>query len=84
MCVCVPGGVVLLALALLGQAFYYIPLASLAAIIIAAVIPVVDLCIVWRIAKLKGGDPRGIKEPPPHPTHVLYTLYRHLDVKEML
>ncbi len=43
----------ILALALLGPAFNYIPSTALAAIIIAAVIPVVDVLIVWKIFKLK-------------------------------
>lgn len=47
------GTIVLFALWLLSDAFHYIPSASLAAIIIAAVLPVVDLPIVWRIIKLK-------------------------------
>ena len=46
------GGVVLLALGLVSGGFHYIPSASLAAIIIAAVIPVVDVMIVWRILKV--------------------------------
>ena len=47
-----PGSVVILAIALLGDVFHYIPTASLAAIIIAAVIPVVDPVIVWKIIRL--------------------------------
>ena len=43
----------LLALALLGPAFNYIPSTALAAIIIAAVVPVVDVVIVWKIIRLK-------------------------------
>ncbi|KAG7486373.1 sodium-independent sulfate anion transporter [Solea senegalensis] len=56
--VCTPAGgivtsvVVLLSLAFLMPAFYYIPKASLAAVIICAVAPMVDYCVVakmWRI-----------------------------------
>jgi len=43
---------VLLALGLASGDFHSIPSASLAAIIIAAVIPVVDVMIVWRILKV--------------------------------
>lgn len=59
--VCTPTGgivtsvVVLLSLAFLMPAFYYIPKASLAAVIICAVAPMVDLHVVtelWRIRKL--------------------------------
>ena len=48
------GGIVVLALAALSSLFQYIPSASLAAIIIAAVIPVVDIRIVWTILKVNG------------------------------
>ena len=55
LCVCVClGGIVLLALAALSSLFQYIPSASLAAIIIAAVIPVVDVRVVWTILKVNG------------------------------
>ncbi|KAK2919289.1 sodium-independent sulfate anion transporter [Channa argus] len=59
--VCTPAGgivtsvIVLLSLAFLMPAFYYIPKASLAAVIICAVAPMVDYHIVvkmWRIRKL--------------------------------
>uniref|UniRef100_A0A8K9VDK2 Solute carrier family 26 member 11 n=1 Tax=Oncorhynchus mykiss TaxID=8022 RepID=A0A8K9VDK2_ONCMY len=59
--VCTPAGgivtgvVVLLSLAFLMPAFYYIPKASLAAVIICAVAPLVDYRVVmqfWRIRKL--------------------------------
>ncbi|XP_026160083.1 sodium-independent sulfate anion transporter [Mastacembelus armatus] len=59
--VCTPAGgivtsaIVLLSLAFLMPAFYYIPKASLAAVIICAVAPMVDYRIVtkmWRIRKL--------------------------------
>ncbi|XP_034543339.1 sodium-independent sulfate anion transporter [Notolabrus celidotus] len=59
--VCSPAGgivtslIVLLSLAFLMQAFYYIPKASLAAVIICAVAPMVDYHVVlkmWRIRKL--------------------------------
>lgn len=59
--VCTPAGgivtsaIVLLSLAFLMPAFYYIPRASLAAVIICAVAPMVDLRVVthmWRIRKL--------------------------------
>uniref|UniRef100_A0A3Q1J159 Sodium-independent sulfate anion transporter n=1 Tax=Anabas testudineus TaxID=64144 RepID=A0A3Q1J159_ANATE len=59
--VCTPAGgiitsaIVLLSLAFLMPAFYYIPKASLAAVIICAVAPMVDYRIVtkmWRISKL--------------------------------
>lgn len=59
--VCTPAGgivtsaIVLLSLAYLMPAFYYIPKASLAAVIICAVAPMVDYHIVgnmWRIRKL--------------------------------
>ena len=43
----------LLALALLGPTFNYIPSTALAAVIIAAVVPVVDMVIVWKIIRLK-------------------------------
>jgi len=46
------GGVVLLSLAFLMPAFYYIPKASLAAVIICAVAPMVDYRLVaemWRV-----------------------------------
>lgn len=50
---CVSAGViVLLSLAFLMPAFYYIPKASLAAVIICAVAPMVDyrdVCKIWRI-----------------------------------
>ncbi|XP_064395119.1 sodium-independent sulfate anion transporter-like isoform X2 [Halichondria panicea] len=49
----VTGLVVILALAFLGPAFHYIPSSSLAAIIIVAVLPVVDVTIVWKILKTK-------------------------------
>ena len=42
----------LLALGVVSGGFHFIPAASLAAIIIAAVIPVVDVMIVWRILRL--------------------------------
>lgn len=52
MCVCVlAGAIVLLSLAFLMPAFYYIPKASLAAVIICAVAPMVDFRVVaqmWR------------------------------------
>ena len=47
------GVIVILALAFLGPAFHFIPSSSLAAIIIVAVLPVVDVTIVWKILKLK-------------------------------
>ncbi|KAM8773601.1 sodium-independent sulfate anion transporter isoform 1-T2 [Acanthopagrus schlegelii] len=59
--VCTPAGgivtsfIVLLSLAFLMPAFYYIPKASLAAVIICAVAPMVDYQVVakmWRIRKL--------------------------------
>lgn len=59
--VCTPAGgivtsvIVLFSLAFLMQAFYYIPKASLAAVIICAVAPMVDYRVVakmWRIRKL--------------------------------
>ncbi|KAL3996059.1 tripartite motif-containing protein 35 [Sarotherodon galilaeus] len=59
--VCTPAGgvvtsvIVLLSLAFLMPAFYYIPKASLAAVIICAVAPMVDYRVVakmWRIRKL--------------------------------
>nr|XP_020451675.1 sodium-independent sulfate anion transporter [Monopterus albus]XP_020451676.1 sodium-independent sulfate anion transporter [Monopterus albus]XP_020451677.1 sodium-independent sulfate anion transporter [Monopterus albus] len=59
--VCTPAGgivtsvIVLLSLAFLMPAFYYIPKASLAAVIICAVAPMVDYHVVakmWRICKL--------------------------------
>ncbi|KAJ8001551.1 hypothetical protein DPEC_G00170660 [Dallia pectoralis] len=59
--VCTPAGglvtgvIVLLSLAFLMPAFYYIPKASLAAVIICAVAPMVDYSVVqklWRIRKL--------------------------------
>lgn len=59
--VCTPAGgivtsvIVLLSLAFLMPAFYYIPRASLAAVIICAVAPMVDYRVVidmWRIRKL--------------------------------
>ncbi|XP_038594152.1 sodium-independent sulfate anion transporter [Micropterus salmoides] len=59
--VCTPAGgiitsvIVLLSLAFLMPAFYYIPKASLAAVIICAVTPMVDYRVVakmWRIRKL--------------------------------
>ncbi|XP_028258282.1 sodium-independent sulfate anion transporter [Parambassis ranga] len=59
--VCSPAGgiitsvIVLLSLAFLMPAFYYIPKASLAAVIICAVAPMVDyrdVCKIWRIHKL--------------------------------
>lgn len=59
--VCTPAGgiitsvIVLLSLAFLMPAFYYIPKASLAAVIICAVAPMVDYGVVakmWRIRKL--------------------------------
>uniref|UniRef100_A0A665UTE8 Sodium-independent sulfate anion transporter n=1 Tax=Echeneis naucrates TaxID=173247 RepID=A0A665UTE8_ECHNA len=59
--VCTPAGgiitsmIVLLSLAFLMPAFYYIPKASLAAVVICAVAPMVDYPIVakmWRIRKL--------------------------------
>uniref|UniRef100_A0A8C4F3X3 Sodium-independent sulfate anion transporter n=1 Tax=Dicentrarchus labrax TaxID=13489 RepID=A0A8C4F3X3_DICLA len=59
--VCTPAGgivtsvIVLLSLAFLMPAFYYIPKASLAAVIICAVAPMVDYHVVakiWRIRKL--------------------------------
>ncbi|XP_076584013.1 sodium-independent sulfate anion transporter [Chaetodon auriga] len=59
--VCTPAGgiitsvIVLLSLAFLMPAFYYIPKASLAAVIICAVAPMVDFHVVanmWRIRKL--------------------------------
>ncbi|XP_077427233.1 sodium-independent sulfate anion transporter [Vanacampus margaritifer] len=59
--VCTPAGgivtsvIVLLSLALLMPAFYYIPKASLAAVVICAVAPVVDYHVVvkmWQIHKL--------------------------------
>lgn len=46
------GAIVLLSLAFLMPAFYYIPKASLAAVIICAVAPMVDFHVVakmWRI-----------------------------------
>lgn len=53
LCVCVrAGAIVLLSLAFLMPAFYYIPKACLAAVIICAVAPMVDLRVVthmWRI-----------------------------------
>lgn len=48
------GSVVLLALAVLSSLFQYIPSTSLAAIIIAAVIPVIDVRILWTIFKVNG------------------------------
>ena len=48
------GSIVLLALAVLSSLFQYIPSASLAAIIIAAVIPVIDVRILWAIFKVNG------------------------------
>ncbi|CAL8332144.1 unnamed protein product [Merluccius merluccius] len=59
--VCTPAGgivnsaIVLLSLAFLMPAFYYIPKASLAAVIICAVAPMVDCSVVakmWRVRKL--------------------------------
>lgn len=47
------GCVVLLAIGVLSQAFDYIPKTSLAAIIIAAVLYMVDVKIVWTIFKIK-------------------------------
>ena len=47
------GGVVLLAIGVLSPGFDYIPRTALAAIIIAAVLPVVELRIVCRITKLR-------------------------------
>lgn len=44
----------LLAIAFLGPYFDYIPEASLAAIIIVAVLPTVDIRILWRIGKIRG------------------------------
>lgn len=43
----------ILALAFLSPLFHYIPSSSLAAIIIVAVIPLVDVTIVWKILKIK-------------------------------
>ena len=58
MCACVVclyvGSVVLLAIAVLSQFFHYIPKTSLSAIIIAAVLPMVDVRILYRIFKIRG------------------------------
>ena len=48
------GSVVLLALAVLSSLFQYIPSTSLAAIIIAAVIQLIDVKILWTIYKVNG------------------------------
>ena len=47
------GSIVLLALGLLSQGFDYIPQASLAAIIIAAVVYMIDFTIIIKIFKIK-------------------------------
>ena len=47
------GTIVLLAIALLSRFFHYIPQTTLAAIIIAAVLPMVDVCIVYKIFKIR-------------------------------
>lgn len=47
------GAVVLLSLAFLMPAFYYIPKASLAAVIICAVAPMVDFHVVAKIWKIR-------------------------------
>ena len=57
---------VLLAISLLSPFFHYIPKTALSAIIIAAVLPMVDIRIVHRIFKIRGGQ-KGIS--------VLYTVH---------
>lgn len=52
---CFLGGVVLLALAVLTPSFHYIPKASLAAIIISAVLTMVDyrsVVVLWRVRSM--------------------------------
>lgn len=51
------GAIVLLSLALLMPAFYYIPKASLAAIIICAVAPMVDFHVVAKMWKIRSKCP---------------------------
>ena len=48
------GTVVLLAIALLSQFFHYIPKTALSAIIITAVLPMVDIRIVYKIFRIRG------------------------------
>ncbi len=50
---CFVGAVVLLAIGVLSEAFDYIPKTALAAIIIAAVLYMVDIKILWTIWKIK-------------------------------
>ena len=52
---CFLGGVVLLALAVLTPSFHYIPKTSLAAIIISAVLTMVDyrsVVVLWRVRSM--------------------------------
>ena len=51
---CSAGAVVLLAIGLLSQFFHYIPETALAAIIIAAVLPMVDVRILYKIYRIRG------------------------------
>ena len=48
------GTIVLLAISFLSPFFQYIPKSALSAIIIAAVLPMVDVRIVYRIFKIRG------------------------------
>jgi sodium-independent sulfate anion transporter 11 len=52
----ITGSVVLLAIAVLSQFFHYIPKTSLSAIIIVAVLPMVDVRILYRIFKIRALD----------------------------
>ena len=48
------GSIVLLAIVLLSPLFNYIPKTTLSAIIIAAVLPMVDVRIFYKIFKIRG------------------------------
>ncbi|KAG7247145.1 hypothetical protein CRUP_007402, partial [Coryphaenoides rupestris] len=66
-------GVVLLSLAFLMPAFYYIPKASLAAVIICAVAPMVDYRLVAEMWRVRNDLPwcvaRGARQRTQLPSH---------------
>lgn len=56
------GALVLMALAFLTQTFYFIPKATLAAIIVAAMLSLVELDRVWAMWRAKSKD-RSVLQP---------------------
>jgi sodium-independent sulfate anion transporter 11 len=71
----ITGTVVLLAIALLSQFFHYIPKAALSAIIIAAVLPMVDIRIFYKIFKIK------VLDDVPLVVAFLFTLILGIEVQ---